>query len=69
MQLAANVAHLPIPYLNSYALTYTLSRLVYNIVYYTQVGFFTDSVRTAIYVGGMFGNLWVMVQSANRLSV
>lgn len=42
------MVHLPIPYLNSFALAYTVSRVLYNIVYYNQVGFMSDSARTGM---------------------
>lgn len=50
-QAIAHMVHLPIPYLNSFALAYTLSRVLYNIVYYNQIGFMTDSARTRKFVG------------------
>lgn len=47
-QAIAHMVHLPIPYLNSFALAYTVSRVLYNIVYYNQVGFMSDSARTGM---------------------
>ena len=51
---------LPIPYLNSFALAYTGSRVLYNIVYYNQIGFMSDSARTGVL--GVFG--WVCFRKA-----
>jgi hypothetical protein len=34
LQAVAHMMRLPIPYLNSFALAYTGSRVLYNIVYY-----------------------------------
>lgn len=67
-QLSANQANLSTPYLNSFALTYALSRAAYNVIYYTQTGFWTDALRTGVYVGGMFGNLWVLWKSAGAVA-
>lgn len=46
LQAVANASHLPTPFLNSFALAYTASRVLYNLVYYNQIGFFSDSART-----------------------
>ncbi|KAI5449071.1 hypothetical protein NCC49_005342 [Naganishia albida] len=60
----ANATHLPTPFLNSFALAYTASRVLYNLVYYNQIGFFSDSARTGIYVGGLISCLYVLAKCA-----
>jgi uncharacterized MAPEG superfamily protein len=67
LQILANYAKLPIPYVNSFAAFYVVHRLVYDLLYYFQVGFISDSLRTGVFLGGMASCLWMLVQAAVKV--
>lgn len=67
LQLAANHARLPVRTINAFALSYIASRAAWTFVYYTQDGPNTAAARSATYLVGLVGNMWLLIRTGYEL--